>query len=338
MNIQQRKEAFVALGERLLRFDDDKIREAALINPWFTDSNIRIALASLAQMLEKSSMDAFVDKYIPSINTEPQEKKIGVVMAGNIPMVGFHDFLCVLLAGHRFIGKLSSDDPELLKTISEELINIEPGFKDKIAFTEERLSDFDAVIATGSNNTSRYFESYFGKYPHIIRKNRNGLAILTGDESDRSLKSLGEDIFRYFGMGCRNVSKVYVPENYDWKRFIDAIQPYNVVIDHNKYHNNYTYNKTILVLNQQQFYDIGFLLLKEDHGLSSPLSVLHFENYKDVDLVKDFINDHEAKIQCLVSEHPAIPGAVMPGQSQYPELWDYADNIDTMEFLLSLDR
>jgi len=326
MNIHQRKDAFLKLGSKLGEIPNNALHKAILINPWFTSDNIDFAFGSIVSMLQESSINTFLARYEEKMKPEKEGKNIAVVMAGNIPLVGFHDFLCVLFTGHRFTGKLSSDDPELLKLVAEELISIEPAFKDMISFTSERLSDFDAVIATGSNNTARYFESYFGKYPHIIRKNRNGLAVLTGSESQETLKRLGEDIFRYFGMGCRNVSKVFIPEGYNWQQFFDAIQAYESILDHNKYNNNYTYNKTIMVLNGEQYYDSGFLLLKEDPVLSSPLSVLHYR----------YISDHDKEIQCIVSESTDLTDVIQPGQSQHPKLWDYADNIDTMEFLLTL--
>ncbi len=356
MNIHQKAGAFVRLGSFLKVFGDIKesealkdpfeaelydnikasITEAGFINSWFTQDNVSFALASLSQMLQEASIDSFTKRYEDKLFIGHPAKTIAVVMAGNIPLVGFHDFLCVLLSGHHFNGKLSSDDPELLKAIATALIRIEPAFENMISFTTERISGFDAVIATGSNNTARYFESYFGKYSHIIRKNRNGLAVLTGNESKAALLDLGEDIFRYFGMGCRNVSKIFVPEDYDWNKFIDTMQAYEDIIHHHKYNNNYTYNKTIYILNQEPFYDTGFLLLKEDPALPSPLAVLHFEYYKELDEVQNFITMHEEGIQCVISEGPGLPNSIKPGQSQHPELWDYADGVDTMEFLLGL--
>jgi hypothetical protein len=333
MNIHQRKDAFIRIGTLMDQFPGDKIHHANRINPWFTEENIRFAISTIGEMLEKESVESFVDRYASKLGKVRAVKTIGAVMAGNIPLVGFHDFFCILMAGHRALVKPSSDDPELLKTITEMLISIEPGFREMIRFTD-RLTDFDAVIATGSNNTSRYFESYFGRYPHIIRKNRNGLALLDGREDKDSLKKLGEDIFRYFGMGCRNVSKVFVPVNYDWQKFTESLQAYSTVADHSKYHNNYIYNRTIMMLNQETCIDTGFLLLRESPSLSSPLSVLHYGQYENLDDVMAYIDLSRDEVQCVVSENIPVPNAVKPGKTQHPALWDYADNVDTMEFLL----
>ena len=336
MNIHQRKDAFIQLGTLLYQFPEDIIRLAGITNPWFTEENVRSAISSIGEMLEKQSVESFVDTYATKLGRVKEAKTVGAVMAGNVPLVGFHDFFCILMAGHRILAKLSSDDPELLKAMAEMLVSIEPGFREMIRFTDSKLAGFDAVIATGSNNTSRYFESYFGRYPNIIRKNRNGLAILDGREDMGALRRLGEDIFRYFGMGCRNVSKVFVPENYDWQEFTEGIQVYSTVADPAKYLNNYVYNRTVMVQNKEDFIDQGFLLLKQSHALSSPLSVLHYETYTGMDEVMAYIEMKREEIQCLVAENLPVPGAVKPGQTQHPGLSDFADNLDTMEFLMGI--
>jgi hypothetical protein len=262
-------------------------------------------------------------------------RTVAVVMAGNIPAVGFHDLLCVLISGNRLMARLSSNDKQLLPAICDMLVGIEPGFADRFSFTEEQISGFDAVIATGSNNTARYFNYYFGKYPHIIRKNRNGVAVLTGNETEKELKALGEDIFTYFGLGCRNVSKLFIPDGYDVKILLDALQVFEKAGDHHKYHNNYDYNKSIYLVNGDDHFDNGFLLLKEDASIASPVSVVYFERYSAIGKLNDLINGNLEDIQCVVSTDRKIHGAIPPGTTQHPKLWDYADGVDTMKFLVS---
>jgi hypothetical protein len=260
-----------------------------------------------------------------------------LILAGNIPLVGFHDVLSVLASGHHALIKSSTQDARLIKKVLERLIAIEPAFEGSFTFVE-RLENFDAVIATGSNNTSRYFEYYFGKVPHIIRKNRNSVAVLTGDETTEQLYLLGHDIFDYFGLGCRNVSKLFVPKGYDLIKFFEAIEPYNSIINHHKYNNNYDYNKSIYLVNRDTHLDNSFLLLKEDKSFTSPLAVLFFEYYEDIESLEELLKQENAHIQCIVSELPLNTGnqVVTFGQSQHPQLWDYADGVDTMDFLTKL--
>jgi hypothetical protein len=250
-------------------------------------------------------------------------------MAGNIPLVGFHDYLSVLISGNSVIAKTSSKDAELIVHLSEILCSINPAFSKKIRFTEGILSDFDAVIATGSDNSSRYFEYYFGKYPHIIRKNRNSIAIIDGEETNQELENLGTDIFSYFGLGCRNISKVYLPEGYDVHTMIKNWTRYSDVILHSKYANNYDYNMAVYLVNKEKFLDTGYMLLKESAEISSPVSVLFYEFYKSEESLALKINSLNDKIQCITGRK-YIPF----GKSQFPRLWDYADNIDTLDFLL----
>ena len=253
-------------------------------------------------------------------------------MAGNIPLVGFHDFLCVLLSGNNVLAKLSSNDKVLLPYLSNYLIQQEPSLAARIAFTEGKMEGFDAVIATGSNNTSRYFEYYFGKKPNIIRKNRNSIAILTGKESTEELTALGEDIFRYYGLGCRNVSKIYVPKGYDFEPFFNAIFSYKDIVDQHKYANNYDYNKAVYLMSNFKILDNGFLILKEDDGQASPISVLFYAYYDAEETLEQELNAQEEQIQCIVSKK----GGIGFGETQKPKLHDYADGVDTMEFLLKL--
>lgn len=293
-------------------------------------------LTSIGKSLSKSNIEEWVEPYKQELESNISGKQVGVVMAGNVPIVGFHDFLSVLMSGNKIIAKLSGDDNKLLPLISELLISIEPGFKEMISFTSDQLKDFEAIIATGSNNTSRYFEYYFGKYPNIIRKNRNGIAILTGDESESDLQKLSEDIFMYYGLGCRNVSHIMVPEGYDFTRLLDTFSLNGKINLNHKYFNNYEYNKAIYLINGKQHYDTGNLLLTEESSYSSPVSVIHTSYYSNIDLANRLLEVNGSKIQCIVSVSKEIRNAVHLGDSQNPQLWDYADEIDTMKFLISL--
>jgi len=344
MKVADKIRAFAKLGEELqeLAGNPDEsflalCRSAFHQNGWFTGDNVRHAFESIGRSLQESKLDKWLSAYgtlpWPPASGEGQ-KRVAVIMAGNVPAVGFHDFLCVLMSGHHFIGKLSADDRLLLPFIAERLAAIEPAFRDKIAFTEKQLPAIDAVIATGSNNTSRYFEYYFSGYPHIIRKNRNSAAILDGAETAAELEQLGEDIFRYFGLGCRNVSKLFVPEHYPFTEFFQAVYPYKTVLQNNKYANNYEYNRTIYLMSKTPLLDNNFLLLKEDIGMASPVGVLYYEYYRSSAHLKERLRQDKSSIQCLVSGH--MKEAVPFGKAQYPELWDYADKVDTMKFLLSL--
>ena len=314
---------------------ENLILGSAHFNGWFIEENVRSAVAGIAFMLERDKLEKWLANYTFPENKIP--KRVVVIMAGNIPMVGFHDFLCVLISGNTCVAKLSSQDNRLLKAVAAKLIAIDSRFKDSIVFEEGKLENIDAVIATGSNNTSRYFEYYFGKYPNIIRKNRNSVAVLTGHETPEQLALLGDDIFMYFGLGCRNVSKLYVPEGYNFDDFFNAIESRKKIVFHSKYANNYDYNKAILLVGKQLHFDNGFLLLKEDEALSTPVSRLNYSFYKDLTAVKAELEIRKNEIQCVVSAHPSdFNSGVSFGESQKPDLWDYADGVDTMAFLLSL--
>lgn len=304
-------------------------------NPWYTHSHVVYAIQSIAGMLQAEKIHTWLEPYFNDFNKKPPAKVVAV-MAGNIPLVGFHDFLCILITGNCFIGKLSSQDNKLLPALGEVLIEIEPGFKDDIKFTEEVVSGFDAIIATGSNNTSRYFEYYFGKYPNIIRKNRNGVAVLTGNETEADLEELGKDIFLYFGLGCRNVSKLCIPKGFSLKKVFPRFEKYSYVVENHKYRNNYDYFKSIFLVNNDSFEDNGFALFKKEKQLSSPVSVLYFKEYDTVEKLNMNLQSERDNIQCVVSKAKEIENAIPPGTSQSPELWDYADNINTIEFLLDL--
>lgn len=348
MKIDHRIEAFSTLGgvleqigkEKAFKADSHDLEsfeqafdKALASNAWFTPESVFSMLQSIGESMKTEELARWTKMYDLDAMQEP--KCIAVVMAGNIPAVGFHDFLSVLMAGHTIQAKLSSDDKFLIPAIADLLIRIEPAFSDKISFTDEKIKDFDAVIATGSNNTSRYFNYYFGKYPHIIRKNRHALAVLTGNETVAELKALGDDIFMYYGLGCRNISRLFVPEGYDLKTFFEAIEEFSSVGDHHKYRNNYDYNKSVYLINGDPHFDNGFLLLKEDHAMTSPVSVLHYERYQSAEELNAFIAGNTENIQCVVSVSDDIPQGIPPGTAQYPNLWDYADGVDTMEFLIA---
>jgi hypothetical protein len=302
------------------------------MNPWFTPDNVRQALSAVASKLTEENIRKWTSAY-PLLSEYTVPARVGVIMAGNIPLVGFHDFLSVLISGNNIIAKTSSKDSQLIKLMSEILCSINNKFSQKIEFSENALTDFDAIIATGSNNSSRYFEYYFGKYPHIIRKNRNSIAIIEGMESDVELKDLGNDIFSYFGLGCRNVSKIYLPKGFDIRLLDENWKGIADVINHNKYASNYDFNKAVFLVNKENFYDTGFLLLKESDELSSPVAVVFYEFYdtrEEVNQQTDILKD---KIQCIVSRDN-IPF----GKAQSPQLWDYSDGIDTIDFLLKKIR
>lgn len=351
MELQQRQQAFVQLGKVLKSFEhaqawpgyesglgEHEFEEfKGLIgvlkhrNGWFTEDMVRKALGALGDSLSEEALGQWLESYQEQLQGDRSAKTVGVIMAGNIPMVGFHDMLCVLMAGHKVKAKCSSEDDQLLPKVVKFLLEIAPDLKECIEFCPDRLGEVDAVIATGSNNTSRYFEYYFGKYPNIIRKHRTSVAVLDGSETEEELQALGEDIFSYYGLGCRNVSKLFLPKGFELDRFFNAIFSYGDIINHQKYANNFDYNKTLYLMNQEPLLENGFLLLKEDEALSSPVAVLLYEYYEDRAAVESRLKAEEENIQCIVSKEE-----VPFGQAQHPSLSDYADKVDTMEFLLKL--
>ena len=295
-------------------------------NGWFTVQSIYKSLESLSEMLSVKDLDEWASHY--TFTSSP--KRVAVIMAGNIPLVGFHDLLCVLVSGHHALIKLSSDDSRLLPLFLERLVQLDPCMKERFTVVP-RLNESEAVIATGSNNSARYFEKYFGHQPHIIRRNRTSVAIIDGSESPKELELLGEDIFSYFGMGCRNVSQLFIPKDFDIDRFFAAIIGYSDIINHNKYGNNYDYYKAIYLMNQEKLLENGFLLTKESNELFSPIAVLYSHRYNSPEEVSDFLAKHEEDIQAVIG-HGYIPF----GQAQHPKLTDYADGVDTMDFLQNL--
>ena len=313
---------------------ESAIDKAIASNAWFTKESVYKMLYTIGVSMYEEDLRKWMGMY--DLQAKKEQKKVAVVMAGNIPAVGFHDFLSVLMSGQQVLAKLSSDDQYLIPGIADLLIEMDPAFADLIAFSDGPIKNFDAVIATGSNNTSRYFDYYFGKYPHIIRKNRNALAVLSGNEDRETLKELGDDIFTYYGLGCRNVSRMFIPKDYDLEKFFPAMEAFSSMADHHKYKNNYDYNKSIFLVNGDDHFDNGFLLLKEEESMASPVSVLHYGRYTDVEEVNDYIRKNSEDIQCVISNDPAVKSSIPPGTAQYPKLWDYADGVDTMTFLLNL--
>ncbi len=314
----------------------DLIPGLARQNAWFTEKNVLHMILALGQSLQEEEIINWLNNYPQLQSKKSEPRTIAVIMAGNVPAVGFHDFCSVLISGHKLLAKLSSDDDQLIPAIAHLLVAIEPGFKNHITFTTDKLSAFDAVIATGSNNSSRYFDYYFSKYPHIIRKNRNGVALLSGNESKAELSHLAEDIFMYFGLGCRNISKIYLPANYTISDLLDVLSEHVYLNENSKYFNNYEYNKAIFLVNGRPHFDAGNLLLVEDASLASPVSTLHFEYYTDPKELSKGIEAQQDEIQCVVGDSALYTGAIPFGKSQQPALTDYADGVDTLNFLLAL--
>lgn len=310
----------------------EQISRAVHYNGWFTKDNVLFALEQWGKALTEENLTTWTEPYSFKNST----KTVAIVMAGNIPLVGLHDFISVLISGNNVVIKQSSNDQRLLPLIADFLIAIEPAYKDRITFTEGRLEQFDAVIATGSNNTARYFEYYFASKPSIIRKNRNSVAVISGSESAEDLQSLGNDIFRYFGLGCRNVSKLYVPENYDFEAFYTALSPWNELMNHAKYANNYDYNKAVYLMSEFKFLDNGFLILKEEENFGSPIATLFYETYSSEETLKSTLHENRMQLQCIVSRG-ITDKEIAFGQSQHPKLTDFADNVDTLSFLEKLN-
>jgi hypothetical protein len=356
LNIQERINGLVLLGKFMAQYEeksDDEslsklneyfldgyraaIHEAHLFNNWFTPENLHFALREWSAALSRENLEAWKSRYAQSYFAPKEAKTVAIIMAGNIPLVGFHDLLSVIMSGHKALAKPSSDDDKLMPFLAQILVAIDKGFAEQIAFADGQIKDFDAVIATGSNNSARYFEHYFGKYPNIIRKNRTSVAVLHGDESTEDLKRFGEDIFRYFGLGCRNVSKAFVPKDFDTDRLFNAFYDFSHVVDNKKYGNNYDYNRAIYLMEKKDFLENGFFIIRESEDLHAPVAVLHLHRYHDMKTVEAELEKHAEELQCVVSEKKFDEHTVPMGETQRPRLWDYADKIDTLEFLQSLN-
>ncbi|MBF2709671.1 acyl-CoA reductase [Flavobacterium soyangense] len=350
MSQNDKKRCFIELGKFLSQFSEkENVKNPSVLyndmffedfenliqlsqshNGWYTPENVYFSIQSWATALTEENLDQWLANYNLEIN-EP--KNVGLILAGNIPLVGFHDFLSVLITGNNVLIKTSSNDQFLLPFLAKYIIAIEPKFANTIAFVEGKLENFDAVIATGSNNTARYFEYYFKDKPSIIRKNRNSVAVLNGKETKGQLIALGEDIFRYFGLGCRNVSKLFVPKGYSFNAFFEAIFEYQDIIHYEKYANNYDYNKAVFLMSNYKLLDNGFLTIKEDSSYASPISSVFYEFYNSIDELQIRLHSESEQIQCIVSNN-LVENSTSFGQTQNPKLWDYADNIDTISFLL----
>lgn len=345
MQIQDRINAFCSLGDILLgkKSHDqiehfwDALKSAKNHNPWFTEDFCRFSIESIASnWLNHSALSKWINEY-PEFSFNPiLPKKVGVVMAGNVPFVGFHDMLCVLITGNRFIGKVSSKDGGIFQALTNLLTNIEPRFSDFISLTEGKIENFEAIIATGSDNSARYFDYYFGKYPNIIRKNRHSVAVLDGYETEKDLENLSRDIFLYFGLGCRNVSKILVPIDYNIENLIKSFESHKNLINHNKYANNYEYHRAIYLLNRIEHFDNGFVLLKPDESIGSPVGVIFYQYYTKTSSVNELLEVSKDSIQCIVSNNPEIKNKIPFGKAQEPMLNDYSDSIDTIKFLASI--
>lgn len=339
--MEQKLAALDQLRERLLNEYGDLaqiIVKAGQINPWFTPRQVRLAMSNIcSSMLEPSRLQQWITSYALPVS-KPDRKKVGLVMAGNIPLVGFHDFLCVWLSGHQSLIKLSEKDALLLTWILTQLKEINPAFEGDWEIVD-RLTGFDAVIATGSNNSARYFYAYFGAYPHIIRKNRNAVAVLNGTESSDQLALLAQDILTYFGLGCRNVSKLIVPAGYDFHPLLDIIDQYPELQEHNRYRNNVDYQYTLAIMNQEPHHTHGHLLIRPSVSLLSPMATVFYEEYQDENQINGILDRDRDNIQCIVSDRQ-LPGieTIPFGNSQCPRLEDYADGVDVMAFLVQLHQ
>lgn len=320
------------LNKSFLEKMNTAIIQAKIHNGWFTEEHIRLSMSAWGVALTKENLLKWTSVY-PFKENEP--KSVGIIMAGNIPLVGFHDLISVILSGNKALVKLSSEDKVLIPILLEVLVAVDAEFANYFQLIA-RLENPEAVIATGSNNSARYFEHYFGKYPNIIRKNRTSIAVIEGTETEEELAGLADDVMLYFGLGCRNVSKVYLPREYDINHIFKALFPFKEYGNHNKFANNYDYNKAIYLLNSEPLLENGFLLLREAKELNSPVGVLLYERYDDVVEIQNLIKTNEDALQCVVAKDSIHKSAVPFGKAQYPELWDYADGVDTLAFLASI--
>ena len=348
VDINQRISVFAQLGNVLRKFRlginsghhlskdffnrlQRAVDKAGQQNGWFTKASVERAIDAWASELTNENLTEWISRY-PDFQEPKRPKRVAIIMAGNIPLVGFHDFLTALMCGHSVLAKMSSDDQAVLPVLVDALIELAPAFKERITLVE-RIEQPDAVIATGSNNSARYFETYFEKYPHIIRKNRTSVAVFTGEETEDELKRFGADLFAFFGMGCRNVSKFYVPHNFDLDRVFGALLDFSGVMDNHKYANNYDYYRAIYMLNKEAFLENGFVLFRQHESLHTPIAVIHFERYQNRAELDAKLKEQQEELQCVVGRGA---GMVPFGQSQQPKLWDYADGVDTMQFLQRL--
>ncbi len=337
MDRQRRIELLAELGEQLLSegsIPKEVINSARIANPWFTEDSIRTAIKSIAShFLNKEALSAWMDNYKSGSATG---KKIGLILAGNIPLVGFHDIMTVFITGNVALIKLSERDTILPKYIINELIKIESTVKDQFLYLD-RLENYDAVIATGSNTTGKYFEKYFSKVPHIIRRNRNAIAVVHQDSTLEDMELLSRDMLSYFGLGCRNVSKLYLEEGVELGKIFEPTEKLKAISDHNKYKNNYDYTYALFLMNNEKFFTNDFFILRENEAIASRISTAHYEYFSDSSTLAEQLESQLDQIQCIVSDRHIGDLSIVPfGAAQMPGLADYADGVDTVEFLLAL--
>ena len=330
MKLQNRIELLSRLKQYLLSDNEEWQRvkqDATNHNGWFTPEFINLSIKNITeQFLDEDALQKWILHYQLDDNISP--KNVGIVMAGNIPLVGFHDFLCVFVTGHIQTIKLSSKDEILLKHLVHKMVEMEPAVEPLVSFAP-MLKGCDGYIATGSNNSARYFEYYFAKYPSIIRKNRTSVGIITGKEDQESLEKLSDDIHSYFGLGCRNVTAILVPRGYDFVPLLDSFHRYHYFSDHHKYKNNYDYNLSIQIMNNRYYMTNGSTLLVENESFFSPISQLNYRFYDNLDDVLPGLKV-SPELQCIAGIDLAF------GEAQRPGLMDYADGIDTVQYLLTL--
>ena len=344
LSLNQRIQVLADLGERI-QFDlnhspyneafENLLNKVNQRNPWFTKESVVQSLSVWANLLESNNLNHFISRYETVLFEKKNDKVVLLILAGNIPLVGLHDVICSFLSGSKSMIKVSSKDALLLSYLIEQIKTINSTASDYFEISESKAQGFTHVIATGSNNSARYFDHYFSKFPNIIRKNRSSLAIITQKTTDTELEYLANDVFQYFGLGCRNVTQLCVPHSFDFDRLKNAFNSYATIINHNKYANNYDYHKAIALMNGDPFIDFEFILLQNKSMLKSPLGVLHYNFYENVTEVDSYIQEHRADIQCVVSSESTSFNEVNFGQTQQPKLWDFADQIDTLQFLLS---
>jgi hypothetical protein len=341
-NSLQRSKALFALGDHLRHYNSEDntysslkaaIDKALILNGWFTQNSVEMVIQNWGEALQEQKLSQWVSQY--PLSEAKTTHTIALILAGNLPLVGLHDVLCVWLCGYHALVKCASKDTALLPYIAH-FLEKETG-ENRIEFTTEVLTGFDAVIATGTNNSARYFDHYFSKYPHIIRKNRNGVAVLSGKETNEELEGLGHDILDFFGLGCRNVSKLYLPKGFDLNRIFGGLYPLSDCINHPKYANNYDYNKAVFLMSDFSFLENGFMILREEEAMSAPIACVHYEYYDSLEQLSPQLKADQDLIQCLISHFP-LDGAILFGTAQQPHLWEYADGIDTLDFLLKLSR
>lgn len=337
MQLSDRISAFANLSNYIDKNSEEIlacIGKAKFANPWFTDESIWTALEAIKDnFLNENNLTKWLDNY--ELSHEPR-KSVGLILAGNIPLVGFHDVMSVLLTGNKCLIKHSEKDAVLIPYLLNKLVEIEPRFKDRIEI-QDRLKAFEAIIATGSDNTGKYFEQYFSRVPNVIRKNRNAIGVIYNDVNDATLKKIGSDIFKYYGLGCRNVSKLFFEESFKIDRLFEAVYEFKNIINHNKYKNNYDYSNALFLLNNEKFLTNNFLILRPQNNIASRISTVNFEYFSDTNKLVEVLNQNKSAIQCIVSSKP-LPSikTFALGEAQNPTLLDYADGVDTISFLINL--